>query len=158
MQAEERVEVLALGLSDDLAVVVLVVAVHHHTVEAGEVADRTRGGVVKLGQRGGPVQLLYRAAHRLVGVRKGERPFAVGDLELDQEHTARLTVQDGVELPWLAGDVNHALERVALMQTAEGRGRVLDRAACSAPISADRWRPRTASTGRPSRSATLALT
>ncbi len=126
MQAEERVEVLAFALSDDLAVVVVVVAVDHHAVEAGEVVDRACGGVVKLGQRGGPVQLFYRAAHRLVGVRKGERPFAVGDLELNQERTARLAVQDGVELPWLARHVNHALERVALMQTAEGRGRVLD--------------------------------
>ena len=85
-----------------------------------------RGGVVQLGQRGCLVQVLHRAAHRLVGVRKGERPLAVGDLKFDQEYISRFTAQDGVERPWLAGDVNHALKRVALAEIAGGRGRLLD--------------------------------
>jgi hypothetical protein len=63
VQSEKGVQVLALGLGDDLAVVLLVVAVDHHAVEAGEVADRARGGAVQLGQGGGPVQLLHRVAH-----------------------------------------------------------------------------------------------
>jgi hypothetical protein len=50
MQAEERVEVVAFGFGDDFAVVVLVVAVHHHPVESGQVADCPRGGVVQLAQ------------------------------------------------------------------------------------------------------------
>ena len=158
VQAEERVEVLALGLGDDLAVVVLVVAVHHHAVEAGEVTDRTRGGVVQLGQRGGPVQLLHRAAHRLVGVREGERALAVGDLEFDQEHTSgsRCRMASNAR-GWPATSITHS-SGLRWRRSPKVDAACSTRAACSAPISADRCRPKTASTGRPSSSATLALT
>ncbi len=126
MQSEERVEVVAFGFGDNLAVVVLVIAVDHHAVKAGELADCARGGVVELGQRGGAVEVVDGTARGLVGVRERERPFAVGDLDFDQQGAARLPAQDRVEFAWLTGDVDHALERVALAQIASRRRRLLD--------------------------------
>jgi hypothetical protein len=126
MQAEEGVELIALGLCDHLAVVVLVVAVDHHPVEAGQIADSLGSGVVQLAQRAGPVQFLYRAAYGLIGVGKGERPLAVSHLQFDQQQTTRFAVQDGVEQPRPALDVYHAFHRIALAQISEGGRQLLD--------------------------------
>ena len=124
VQSQEGVQVVAFGFGDHLAVVVPVVAVHHHPVESGEVAHRPGRGVIELGQSAGPVQILHRAADCLIGVGERKGALAVGDLDFDQQDSARLAVQQGVERPGSAGNLDLQLQRVALAQIPE-RGRRL---------------------------------
>ena len=134
-----------LRLGHHLAVVVGVVAIDHHAVEAGEGAHGLRGDVVELRQRRRAVELTHRAAHGLIGVGERERPWPAGKLELDDqarrgqlarrgsgvalggsapEHRA---VQQRVDRDRIAVDVQGDLDRVALAQVPEGAGGAGDR-------------------------------
>ena len=74
VQAEERVEVLApLGLGDDLAVPLLVEAVEHHAVEAGQLAHAPDGDLEQALVGEALVELGQRRLRAPVGVRERQR-------------------------------------------------------------------------------------
>jgi hypothetical protein len=138
VQPEERVQRVGLRLGHDLAVVVGVVAVDHHAVEAGEGADRLRRDVVELLEGRRPVEVAHRSPYRLIGVGERERPRTAGRLELDDQAGHRRVagggcalddraVQQGIDRNRVAVDVQRDLDRVAFAQVAEGTGGAGDR-------------------------------